>query len=229
MNNNNTIIQETSGLNAFYSRVYAFVGLGIGVSALVAGLMLTVLQNTLFTIATTSSWLVYGSIIAELILVFWASGLAMKNSPSALPVFLGYSALNGFTISFIVARYTQGTVLSAFISSSVLFFVMAAMGRVVKKDLSGMGRALIAALWGIIIASIVNFFMASSAFDFMLSIVTVLVFAGLTAWDNQKIRYVYEQAGGNVSNGWAVSLALSLYLDFINLFLSLLRIFGRND
>ena len=226
---NQTIIQERSGLNQFYAKVYAFVGLGIGLSALVSALMLTVFQTQLvYFLMHGRLWLMIAT-FAELGLVFVASSMAAKNSPAALPVFLVYSLLNGFTLSFVVAFYTLGTVLSAFVSSALLFFVMAAIGIFTKKDLSGMGRALMAALVGLIIAMIVNIFLASGFFDYMISIAMVLVFSGLIAWDNQKIRYVYEQSRGQVATGWVISMALSIYLDFINLFLSILRIFGRND
>ena len=226
---NQTIIQERSGLNQFYAKVYAFVGLGIGLSALVSALMLTGFQTQLvYFLMHGRLWLMIAT-FAELGLVFVASSMAAKNSPAALPVFLIYSVLNGFTLSFVVAFYTPGTVLSAFVSSALLFFVMAAIGIFTKKDLSGMGRALMAALVGLIIAMIVNIFLASGFFDYMISIAMVLVFSGLIAWDNQKIRYVYEQSRGQVATGWVISMALSIYLDFINLFLSILRIFGRND
>ena len=226
---NQTIIQERSGLNQFYAKVYAFVGLGIGLSALVSALMLTVFQAQLvYFLMHGRLWLMIAT-FAELGLVFVASSMAAKNSPAALPVFLVYSLLNGFTLSFVVAFYTPGTVLSAFVSSALLFFVMAVIGIFTKKDLSGMGRALMAALVGLIIAMIVNIFLASGFFDYMISIAMVLVFSGLIAWDNQKIRYVYEQSRGQVATGWIISMALSIYLDFINLFLSILRIFGRND
>ena len=226
---NQTIIQERSGLNQFYAKVYAFVGLGIGLSALVSALMLTVFQAQLvYFLMHGRLWLMIAT-FAELALVFVASSMAAKNSPAALPVFLVYSVLNGFTLSFVVAFYTPGTVLSAFVSSALLFFVMAAIGIFTKKDLSGMGRALMAALVGLIIAMVVNLFLANSFFDYMISIAMVLVFSGLIAWDNQKIRYVYEESNGQVATGWAISLALSLYLDFINIFLSFLRIFGSDD
>ncbi|MBV7365386.1 MULTISPECIES: Bax inhibitor-1/YccA family protein [Streptococcus] len=226
---NQTIIQERSGLNQFYAKVYAFVGIGIGLSALVSALMLTVFQAQLtYFLMHGRLWLMVAT-FAELALVFVASSMAAKNSPAALPVFLVYSLLNGFTLSFVVAFYTPGTVLSAFVSSALLFFVMAAIGIFTKKDLSGMGRALMAALVGLIIAMVVNLFLANSFFDYMISIAMVLVFSGLIAWDNQKIRYVYEQSRGQVATGWIISMALSIYLDFINLFLSILRIFGRND
>lgn len=226
---NQTIIQERSGLNQFYAKVYAFVGLGIGLSALVSGLMLTTFQDLLVQIMMNARvWLIAAGFV-EVALVYVASSMALKNSPAALPIFLLYSVLNGFTLSFVVSLYTPGTVLTAFVSSAALFFVMALIGVVIKKDLSGMGRALLAALVGLILAMIVNIFLNSSLFDYIISIIMVFVFAGLIAWDNQKIRYVYEESGGQVATGWAVSLALSLYLDFINVFLSLLRIFGSDD
>ena len=223
---NDSVIQEQSGLNAFYNKIYSLVGIGVGISALVSGLMMTVFQDFFVQILTTAPMVYYAAVVVELILVFVASGKAVKNSPS---IFLIYSALNGFTLSFIIARYMQATVYKAFLVSALMFIVMGAIGRVVKKDLSGMGRALMGVLIGVIIASVVNMFLRSSGMDYILSIISVFLFAGLTAWDNQKIRYVYDQTNGQPATGWAVAMALELYLDFINLFISLLRIFGRND
>ena len=226
---NQTIIQERSGLNQFYAKVYAFVGIGIALSAIVSALMLTTFQDLLVQLMLNARvWLIVTGIV-EVALVIFASGLAAKNSSATLPIFLLYSAVNGFSLSFIVSLYLPGTVLTAFISSAALFFVMAIVGVVIKKDLSGIGRALIAALFGLILAMVINIFLNSDLMDYIISIIMVLVFSGLIAWDNQKIRYVYEESDGQVATGWAISLALSLYLDFINLFLSFLRIFGRND
>ena len=226
---NQTIIQERSGLNQFYAKVYAFVGIGIALSAIVSALMLTTFQDLLVQLMLNARiWLIVTGIV-EVALVIFASGLEVKNSPATFPIFLLYSAVNGFSLSFIVSLYLPGTVLTAFISSAALFFVMAIVGVVIKKDLSGIGRALIAALFGLILAMVVNIFLNSDLMDYIISIIMVLVFAGLIAWDNQKIRYVYEESDGQVATGWAISLALSLYLDFINLFLSFLRIFGRDD
>ena len=226
---NQTIIQEHSGLNQFYANVYAFVGIGIALSAVVSALMLTTFQDVLVQLMLNARiWLIVTGVV-EVALVLFARGLALRNSPAAFPIFLLYSAVNGFSLSFIVSLYLPGTVLTAFISSAALFFVMAIVGVVIKKDLSGIGRALIAALFGLILAMVVNIFLNSGLMDYIISIVMVLVFAGLIAWDNQKIRYVYEESDGQVATGWAISLALSLYLDFINLFLSFLRIFGNDD
>lgn len=229
MNQQTVYTQTDSGLASFFTKIYSLVGMGIGLSALVAALMTTVFRDNMVAIMTNAPWLYMAAGFIELALVFVASSSARKNSPAALPIFLTYSALNGFTLSFIIAQYTGSTVLSAFLSSALLFFVMALIGRVTNKDLSGMRKALMAALIGIVLASLVNIFLGSSGMSFMISIISVVIFSGLIAYDNQMIKNVYYQTGGRVQDGWAISMALSLYLDFINLFLNLLRILGRND
>ncbi|MXQ49377.1 BAX inhibitor (BI)-1/YccA family protein [Streptococcus pneumoniae] len=229
MNDNLIYTESQSGLSAFFTKIYSLVGIGIGLSAFVSWLMLYPFQANLITIMTQYSWVYLAAFFVELALVFLASNAARKNTPAALPLFLTYSALNGFTLSFIIVQYVQTTVLQAFVSSALVFFIMAAIGATIKKDLSGMAKALMAALIGIIIASVVNIFIGSGTMSFIISIASVLIFSGLIAYDNQMIKRVYQHTGGNVQDGWAISMALSLYLDFINLFLSLLRILGRND
>ncbi|MFU2206863.1 Bax inhibitor-1/YccA family protein [Streptococcus pluranimalium] len=229
MNDNLIYTESQDGLSAFFTKIYSLVGIGIGLSAFVSWLMLYPFQANLITIMTQYSWVYLGAFFVELALVFLASNAARKNTPAALPLFLTYSALNGFTLSFIIVQYVQTTVLQAFVSSALVFFIMAAIGATIKKDLSGMSKALMAALIGIIIASVVNIFIGSGTMSFIISIASVLIFSGLIAYDNQMIKRVYQHTGGNVQDGWAISMALSLYLDFINLFLSLLRILGRND
>ena len=144
MMNQQTVIHEQSGLNSFYSKIYSLVGVGVGISAAVSALMMTIFQETFIYILTQAPWVYYIAIAVELILVLVASRQSVKNNPMALPLFLTYSALNGFTLSFIIARYAQATVYKAFVVSALMFFIMSAIGRVTKKDLSGMGRA----LWG---------------------------------------------------------------------------------
>ena len=228
---NHTIIHDRAGLNQFYAKVYAFVGLGIGLSALVSGLMLTVFQSQLvYFLMQGRLWLTIAT-FAELALVFVASSMASKNSPAALPVFLLYSVLNGFTLSFVVAFYTPGTVLSAFVSSALLFFVMAAVGMFTKKDLSVMGRLFYMALIGLIIAGIVNLFVANNTFDWVVSIAGVLIFCGITAWDSQRIKIMLQEMGDEENENTlklALIGSLELYLDFINIFLYLLRLFKDN-
>lgn len=228
MTSNRAVISD-AGLTSFYAKIYALTGMGVGLSALVSGMMLTIFRDNLIAILSGSPWIYYGAFFIELALVFVASGAARKNTPAALPLFLTYSALNGFTLSFIVARYTGTSVLAAFLTSAGVFFAMAAIGRLTKRDLSGMGKALTAALVGLLIASLVNIFIGGSGLSFLISIVSVLIFSGLIAYDNQLIKRVYDSQAGRVNDGWAISMALTLYLDFINLFINLLRIIGSRD
>ncbi|EHJ57704.1 hypothetical protein HMPREF9318_01166 [Streptococcus urinalis FB127-CNA-2] len=226
----NIIYTQTDGkLNQFFAKIYGLVGMGIGLSAFVSFLMLYVFTDNMLAILTNYSWVYYAAVFLEFILVVSASATARKNTPAALPIFLIYSALNGFTLSFIMVAYTKSTVFQAFVSSAIVFFAMAFIGSRVKKDLSGMRKALFAGLIGIIVASLINIFIGNSGLDYLISIISVLIFSGLIAYDNQMIKRVYEGTGGRPGDGWAISMALSLYLDFINIFISILRIFGRND
>ena len=230
--NNNPIIMEQSeitALNRFFAKIYGYVALGVGLSALVAYLSLTVLWELTYNILMAGSWVIWVIMLIEIGLVMVASGAAAKNSPTALPLFLAYSALNGFTIGIMLLFYTGETVLLAFVTAVGMFAVMAIIGATTKKNLSGMGQALLAALVGVVIASVVNMFLQSSGMSFIISLISVVIFAGLIAYDNQRIRYVFEETGGNVQEGWAISLALQLYLDFVNLFLNLLRVLGRRN
>ena len=230
--NNNPIIMEQSeitALNRFFAKIYGYVAVGVGLSALVAYLSLTVFFEATLNLVMGGRFVIWGIMIVEIALVLFASTAAAKNSPMALPLFIAYSALNGFTISIVLWAYTGETVLLSFVTAVGMFAVMAIIGATTKKNLSAMGQALTAALIGVIIASVVNMFLQSSGMSFIISLISVVIFAGLIAYDNQRIRYVFEETGGNVQEGWAISLALQLYLDFVNLFLNLLRIFGRRD
>lgn len=230
--NNNPIIMEQSeitALNRFFAKIYGYVAVGVGLSALVAYLSLTVFFEATLNLVMGGRFVIWGIMIVEIALVLFASTAAAKNSPMALPLFIAYSALNGFTISIVLWAYTGETVLLSFVTAVGMFAVMAIIGATTKKNLSAMGQALIAALIGVIIASVVNMFLQSSGMSFIISLISVVIFAGLIAYDNQRIRYVFEETGGNVQEGWAISLALQLYLDFVNLFLNLLRIFRSRD
>ena len=230
--NNNPIIMEQSeitALNRFFAKIYGYVAVGVGLSALVAYLSLTVFFEATLNLVMGGRFVIWGIMIAEIALVLFASTAAAKNSPMALPLFIAYSALNGFTISIVLWDYTGETVLLSFVTAVGMFAVMAIIGATTKKNLSAMGQALIAALIGVIIASVVNMFLQSSGMSYIISLISVVIFAGLIAYDNQRIRYVFEETGGNVQEGWAISLALQLYLDFVNLFLNLLRVLGRRN
>lgn len=223
------ITQADAGLSRFFAKIYSLVGMGIGLSAVIAALMLFVFPENMRAIMTGGRMIYLGAIFLELALVFVASSAARRNTPWALPLFLVYSALNGFTMSFVIAAYTGAQVVGAFVSSAAVFFIMAAIGATTKKDLSGMAKALMAGLIGIIIAGLVNAFLGSGMMSLLISVVTVVIFSGLIAYENQIIKRVYGQTRGQVSDGWAISMALSLYLDFINLFLSILNLFGRRN
>lgn len=233
MKSNAIYTTSDAGLNRFFGKIYGLVGIGVGLSAVISYLMLFPLSHLFVNILMNYSWIYMAAIFVELALVFLASGAARRNTPAALPLFLVYSALNGFTLSFIIVQYTQAIVFQAFLSTAIVFFVMALIGVSIKRDLSGMVKFLMAALIGIIVASLVNIFFASSTtsstMSFVISIVSVLIFSGLIAYDNQLIKKVYYSTNGQVTDGWAISMALSLYLDFINLFLNILRIFARHD
>nr|WP_179286353.1 Bax inhibitor-1/YccA family protein [Streptococcus sobrinus] len=223
------ITQADAGLSRFFAKIYSLVGMGIGLSAVIAALMLFVFPENMIAIMTGGRMIYLGAIFLELALVFVASSAARRNTPWALPLFLVYSALNGFTMSFVIAAYTGAQVVGVFVSSAAVFFIMAAIGATTKKDLSGMAKALMAGLIGIIIAGLVNAFLGSGMMSLLISVVTVVIFSGLIAYENQIIKRVYGQTRGQVSDGWAISMALSLYLDFINLFLSILNLFGRRN
>lgn len=231
MNNNPIMMEQTevTALNRFFAKIYGYVAMGIGLSALVAYLSLTVFFEATLQLVMGGRLVIWLIMLAEIALVMFASTAAAKNSPMALPLFIAYSAINGFTISIVLWFYVQETILLAFVTAVGMFAVMAIIGATTKKNLSGMGQALLAALVGVIIASVVNMFLQSSGMSFIISLISVVIFAGLIAYDNQRIRYVFEETGGEVQEGWAISLALQLYLDFVNLFLNLLRIFGRRD
>ncbi|MFK4963151.1 Bax inhibitor-1/YccA family protein [Lactococcus formosensis subsp. bovis] len=222
INNNRSQVS----LNQFFARIYGIVGIGVAVSALTSFLTINFFWEATQNFVNRAGFALIILLFLPLLLVFPMQNAAMKNKPTALPMFVGFSVLMGFIMSFTIAAYTASDVTLAFVSTAGMFFGLSVYGRTTKRDLTGMGRAMMGMLIGLIIAGIINIFLRSPMVVFVSSIISVLVFSGLIAWDNQKIEQVYRQNNGNVNNGWAISMALSLYLDFVNLFLSLLRIFG---
>lgn len=174
----------------------------------------------------------WGLVIAELILVITVSGAINRLSLSvATLLFIVYSVLNGALLSSVFLVYTASSVATVFFITAGIFAAMALVGYTTKTDLSSMGKILLMALIGMIIATIVNLFVKSTGLELIISYIGVLVFVGLTAYDSQKIKQMLLQAPDASEGAQKVALlgALSLYLDFINLFLYLLRIFGRRD
>ena len=181
----------------------------------------------------TNQILFWGLIIAEFALVIGVSSAINKLSlTTATLMFVLYSIINGALLSFIFLAYTQSSIATVFFITAGTFAAMAFVGYTTKTDLSSLGKYLLMALIGIIIATLVNvFFVKSSILDLGISYLGVLIFVGLTAYDTQKIKNMLLQApdAGEQAQKYALLGALSLYLDFINLFIYLLRIFGKRE
>lgn len=217
--------QEAS--TVFLAKVFNWMAIGLaltgGVAYLTAesGLARTLVASPLFLIL----------VLAELGLVFFLSARIDKiQAGTATGLFLGYSILNGLTLSMIFLAYTRASIAGTFLVTAGMFAAMAVYGMVTKRDLSAMGSFMFMGLIGIILASIVNIFLKSSGLYWAISAIGVLVFVGLTAYDVQKIKTIGEegimQQGEVAIHRGAIIGALALYLDFINLFLMLLRFFG---
>jgi FtsH-binding integral membrane protein len=217
--------QEASTI--FLAKVFNWMAAGLGITGLVAFFT----ANTGLAMAIIASPLFFVLIIAELGLVFYLSARIEKiQAGTATGLFVGYSVLNGLTLSVIFLSYTSSSIAGTFFITAGMFGAMAVYGLVTKRDLSGWGSFLFMGLVGIIIASIVNIFLKSSNVYWVISLLGVFIFTGLTAYDVQKIKRMGEEGimsqGGDAVRKGSIMGALALYLDFINLFLMLLRFFG---
>lgn len=223
----------TSVAGIFMGHVYRWMAIGLGVTAFTAYAVAS--SPNLAWAILGNSFIMIALIVAQIGLVVALSAAIHKFSAStATGVFLLYALLNGLTLSSIFLVYPIGSIANAFLTCTGMFLAMSVYGTVTKRDLTGMGSFLFMGLIGILIASVVNIFLASSMLDFVISCVGVIVFTGLTAYDTQKLRQFGEAAplhdsaaiqDGVIRRG-AILGALTLYLDFINLFLMLLRLFG---
>jgi FtsH-binding integral membrane protein len=168
--------------------------------------------------------------LAPIGLVMWLSfGIHRMAESTAKAIFWGYATLMGLSLSSIFLVYTGASIAQTFFATAAAFASLSLYGYTTKKDLSGFGTFLIMGLVGLLVASVINMFMQSSAMDLVISFVGVLLFAGLTAYDTQKIKSMYFEVQGSAFMGKAVVMgALQLYLDFINMFLFLLRFMGNN-
>ena len=226
-----TGLEQTTAFAQLMTKVYVWMTLALAVTGLTAygvahspSMIYAIFGNQI---------LIWGLIIAELALVIGLSAAINKISfTTAALLFVLYSVINGVTLSVIFLAYTESSIAKTFFVTAGAFAGMAFVGYTTKKDLSAMGKFLLFALIGLIIASIVNIFMKSSGFDFVISIIGILIFAGLTAYDSQKIKKMFLAYGYEVNDETqklAVLGSLTLYLDFINLFLYLLRFMGRRN
>lgn len=217
--------QVDMGLRQYMLKVYNYMTSGLALTGIVAML---VLQNDALLHTILNSGLIWVLFIAQLGIVFFLSARIDKMQAStAQAVFWLYAALMGMTFAVILVAYTGESVARVFFITAGTFAAMSIYGYTTNRDLSGMGSFLFMGLIGIVLASVVNIFLHSSALQFILSVVGVLVFTGLTAYDTQKIKQLYYDADSEeVYKKKAVMGALTLYLDFINLFIMLLRLFG---
>ncbi len=220
----------TSAVSVYMRQVYGWMTAGLALTSVVA---YGVASSPALQVAIFSNMFVpILLIVAQFGLVIALSAAIHKMSSStATGLFLLYSVLTGLTLSSIFVVYPIGSIANAFLSTTGLFLAMTVYGTVTKRDLTGMGSFLMMGLIGIIIASLVNIFLQSSMMDFVISCIGVIIFTGLTAYDTQKLREF--GMGAPLDDGVAVRRgailgALTLYLDFVNLFLMLLRLFSGN-
>jgi len=221
-----TGISRSAGqINSAMGRVYAQMGLAVLTSMIVSILVSSSPAAMAFFFTGAMKWVV---MFAPLVAIL-AAGFAFESmSKPTLQLFLhGFAALMGLSFATIFLVYNLGSIVSAFMAGAVLFGVMSFYGYFTKKDLTSMGSLMFVGLIAIIIASIINIFIGSTVMQMVISAIAVLVFLGLTAYDTQKIREMVSYENDGKMEIWG---ALSLYLDFINLFLSLLQLFGgRKD
>jgi len=240
-----------AGLRAYMLRIYNYRTIGLAITGLVAlgvfmaatttdpsvaafpqkigGFYLTNFGYAMFV--TPLRWVF---MLAPLAMVFVISfGIQRLAPATAQLLFWAFSALMGVSLSSIFLIYTHSSIVQVFFITAAAFGALSLYGYTTRRDMTGIGSFLIMGLFGVIIASLVNLFLASSALQFIISIAGVLVFAGLTAWDTQRLKneyiYGYASAGGDVAERAAITGALSLYLNFINLFTLLLQLLGQRD
>lgn len=209
--------------NTLIRQVYAWMGAGLTVTAIMA--LVTLSSPSILTAIVGNRLLFFGLMIGELALVFILSGAISRLSAStATLIFIAYSALNGVTLSVVALVYTANSIASTFVVTAGMFGAMSIYGYATRRDLTSWGSFLFMGLIGVVIASVVNIFVGSSAVSWFISAIGVIVFTGLTAYDTWKIKEMAAQ--GTEGRKPAILGALTLYLDFINLFLMLLRFTG---
>lgn len=231
------ILQQSVGKiqNAVFAKLMRSVYLWMVLALVITGLTSAYVANSPAYISALvqTPALFYGIIIAELALVFILSGRIHKMSfLTASLMFIAYSLLTGVMLSTIFLTYTESSIATTFLITAGTFGVMSLVGFVTKKDLSKLGGILFIALIGLIIATVVNIFLVSDTLGWIINYVGVLIFVGLTAYDTQKIKQMIREYGTDINEQtqkMALLGSLSLYLDFINMFLYLLRIFGNRD
>ena len=224
-----SIVQARSGLQTYMAQVYGWMTVGLLLTAFIAWYAAN--SSAFMELLYTNRIFFFGLVIAQLAVVFVLSGLVNRLSAGVMTtLFMLYSVLTGLTLSSIFIIYTASSIASTFVVTGGMFGVMSLWGYTTKRDLSGWGNMLFMALIGIILASLVNFWLKSEALMWAVTYIGVVVFVGLTAYDTQKLKNIGEQIDVRDSSNlrkYSILGALTLYLDFINLFLMLLRILGN--
>ena len=213
-------------VTAFLRKVYGWMCAGLAITALVA---IQVAGSPAILSRLVSNQLLFlGLILGELGLVFYLSARAARLAAgTATALFVAYAALNGVTLSFVFLAYTGQSVSNAFVVTAGMFGAMALYGSTTRRSLAGVGQFVFMGLIGLVLASLVGLFWHNDALQFVISAVGVIVFTGLAAWDAQRLKQMALATPEGHTGSLAIVGALALYLDFINLFLSLLRLFGN--
>jgi FtsH-binding integral membrane protein len=221
-----SVYRSAEQINSAMSRVYGHMALAVMTSMIVSFLVGNSAALMAFFFTGAIKWLVIFAPLAAILAVSFAG---QNLSKQGLQLFLhGFAALMGLSFATIFVVYNMGSIVSAFMAAAVLFIVMSGYGYFTKKNLDSLGQYLFVGLIAVVIASIINIFIGSTVFQMVISAIAVIVFLGLTAYDTQKIREIVTV--GSDTGREEVWGALTLYLDFINLFLSLLQLFGgRKD
>ncbi len=216
--------------NAFFRRVYHWMAAGLILTAVMAHFVAS--SPSMIDLIYGTPGVVIGLLVAQIALVMGISwGINRISTATAMAGFVIYSLLNGATLSVVLLLYTNESVFSAFLTTAGMFGAMSVYGLYTKRDLTSWGSFLIMGLWGLVIAMVVNMFVGSGIADLAISAIGVLIFLGLTAYDTQYLRNLGGQldveSGDEFARKMVVLGALKLYLDFVNLFLYLLRFMGR--
>lgn len=214
------------GLRAYMLKIYNYMTLGLGITGVIAYFVAS--NEQLLSVIVGNPVMFWGLFLAQIGAVIYLSARAIQMpTRRAQLVFFAYAAISGLTFSSIFAAYTFESIARVFFITAGTFGAMSLYGYSTKRDLTGLGSFLIMGLIGVVIASVVNLFVQSSALLFITSVIGVLVFVGLTAYDTQKLKLMYYHVGHTEkAENFAVVGALTLYLDFINLFIMLMNLLG---
>ncbi len=232
MHEHNTMSTAIARERTILKNVYLWMSAGLGLSGLIAWFVASNPALLQAMVGNPISFLLV--VVAQFALVFYLTArLDRMSATSAVGAFLAYAALNGVMLSTIFIVYAQATISKAFFSTALMFAGMSLYAMTTTRDLNKYGSYLVMGLWGLIITSVLNMLFKSSGLDYLISIAGVVLFLGLTAWDTQKIVAMNHSYGDSEDYTLVTKLsiigALTLYLDFINLFLFVLRIFGRSE